>query len=151
MRKSPTWWPASSTLVTAYSLSQSERDRLSEPGGIAHEEWEGHCRCAAYSSFERARDAAASTCTASRTTSFTTSKKKERPCCRSSAISRQRARFSSARLTSMRVGSLDGVIDNQLPLRLVFATVAEPDIVGGLLGVSEDKYELLFESSLGGE
>jgi two-component system, chemotaxis family, sensor kinase CheA len=41
-------------------------------------------------------------------------------------------------------GSLDGAIGNSLPLRLIFATVIEPDLADGVLVVPKDRITLLY-------
>jgi two-component system, chemotaxis family, sensor kinase CheA len=43
------------------------------------------------------------------------------------------------------VGTLDGPIGNRLPLRLVFATVVEPDLIEAFLMVSPDRITVLFD------
>ena len=45
------------------------------------------------------------------------------------------------------VGTLDGPLGNQLPLRLVFATVIPPDDIGMLIDVSREKVKVLFDPS----
>ncbi|MEN6436988.1 MAG: chemotaxis protein CheW [Syntrophobacter sp.] len=49
------------------------------------------------------------------------------------------------------VGTLDDPVSNRIPLRLTFATILEPDIIGSLVDVDEDKIKLLFGSSAPGE
>ncbi len=43
------------------------------------------------------------------------------------------------------VGSLEGPIGNRIPMCLVFATVLEPDIIGTLINVADDRVALLFD------
>jgi two-component system, chemotaxis family, sensor kinase CheA len=43
------------------------------------------------------------------------------------------------------VGTLDEPIGNRLPLRLVFMTVIEPDLVGTLMGVERERIAVLFD------
>ncbi|MGA3115345.1 MAG: chemotaxis protein CheW [Syntrophobacteraceae bacterium] len=43
------------------------------------------------------------------------------------------------------VGSLDDVMCNKVPLRLTFATICDPDIIGALFDVDDDKVELLLD------
>ncbi len=45
------------------------------------------------------------------------------------------------------VGTLDGPVGNQLPLRIVFATVIRPDDIGLLIDVSSEKVKILFDPS----
>ncbi len=43
------------------------------------------------------------------------------------------------------VGTLDDPISNQIPLRMTFASIIEPDVIGVLFEVSDEKIELLFD------
>jgi two-component system chemotaxis sensor kinase CheA len=43
------------------------------------------------------------------------------------------------------VGTLDGPFANQLPLRLVFATIIRPEDIGMLIEISRDKLKVLFD------
>ena len=45
------------------------------------------------------------------------------------------------------VGTLDGPLGNQLPLRLVFSTVIRPDDIGLLIDVSRERIKVLFDPS----
>ncbi len=45
------------------------------------------------------------------------------------------------------VGTLDGPVGNQLPLRLVFATIIRPDDITLVIDVSRDKFKVLFDPS----
>jgi two-component system, chemotaxis family, sensor kinase CheA len=42
------------------------------------------------------------------------------------------------------VGTLDGPVSNKVPLRLTFATILEPDIIGSLIELDDEKIRLLF-------
>lgn len=43
------------------------------------------------------------------------------------------------------VGTLDDPVSNQIPLRMTFASIIEPDVIGVLFDVSDEKVELLFD------
>jgi len=43
------------------------------------------------------------------------------------------------------VGTLDGPIGNRLPLRLIFATVIDPTVIGTLVSVAEERIRLLLD------
>ncbi|MHC1744388.1 MAG: chemotaxis protein CheW [Syntrophobacteraceae bacterium] len=45
------------------------------------------------------------------------------------------------------VGTLEDPISNQIPLRMTFASIIEPDVIGVLFDVAEEKIELLFDPS----
>lgn len=45
-----------------------------------------------------------------------------------------------------QAGTLDGPVGNQLPLRLVFATIASPDIIDSLFTVDKEKIKLVYDS-----
>jgi two-component system, chemotaxis family, sensor kinase CheA len=45
------------------------------------------------------------------------------------------------------VGTLDGPISNRVPLHMTFATILEPEIIGTLFDVDQDKIELLFDAN----
>jgi two-component system chemotaxis sensor kinase CheA len=47
------------------------------------------------------------------------------------------------------VGTLDGAIGNRLPVRLIFMTVIEPDLIGTLAGVESGKIAALFDPDKG--
>jgi len=47
------------------------------------------------------------------------------------------------------VGTLDGPISNSLPLRLVFATIVDPNIIGALFPVDRKKIDILFDPYAG--
>lgn len=42
------------------------------------------------------------------------------------------------------VGTLDDPVSNKIPLRLTFATILDPDVIGGLIDVDEKKIRTLF-------
>lgn len=43
------------------------------------------------------------------------------------------------------VGTLDDPISNRIPLRLTYATILDPDVIGTLFEVAEDKIQVLFD------
>ncbi len=48
------------------------------------------------------------------------------------------------------IGSLEGPIGNRVPLRLVVATILEPDVIGGIFEtISEDRIHLIFDPRVG--
>jgi len=49
------------------------------------------------------------------------------------------------------VGTLEDTVSNKIPLRLTFATILEPDIIGSLVDVEEEKIKVLFGSVAPGE
>ncbi len=49
------------------------------------------------------------------------------------------------------VGTLDDPISNQIPLRMTFASIIEPDVIGVLFDVADEKIELLFDPNQPGE